>query len=85
MVVANGWWLAAPPAPTYADVPDGSPFFAYVETLTAHHLADGYPCGAPTEPCDAQNHPYYRPLGTTSRAQAARLVDGVRLDSTGKP
>jgi hypothetical protein len=81
VVVAKDWWLVAPPDPTFADVPPGSPFYPFVETFTAHNIVSGYTCGGPGEPCDSQNRPYYRPWSSTSRAQAARILDTVRLNT----
>ena len=78
VVVAAGWPLLSPPEGTYADVPPGTPFYAYVETATARQLVTGYACGATNEPCDARNRPYYRPLATATRAQAAKIVDTAR-------
>src|SRR6478672_4480417 len=36
---------------TFADVPEGSTFFDYVEVGAANGLTSGYPCGGPGEPC----------------------------------
>ena len=37
---------------TFEDTPPRSTFFGYVETIVAHGIATGYPCGNPGEPCD---------------------------------
>lgn len=65
---------AIPGNNTFADVPQGSTFFDYVEIGYAHELATGYPCGQP-EPCDTQNRPYFRPGNHISRAQLAKMIN----------
>ncbi|HEY0068614.1 MAG TPA: exo-alpha-sialidase [Chloroflexia bacterium] len=59
---------------TYADVPPDSPFWLYVERLSARHVIGGYPCGEPGETCDQQARPYFRPNANVTRAQAAKIV-----------
>src|SRR5207237_1019050 len=65
-----------PPAGTYtfADVPPANPFWTVVETAVYHHLANGYSCGGPGEPCDPEQHAYFRPYTDVTRAQLAKLV-----------
>jgi hypothetical protein len=66
---------ATPPAGgTFADVPPSHPFFAAVETAAARTLVSGYACGAPAEPCDSENRPYFRPYAPVTRGQLAKIV-----------
>ena len=78
VVVAKGWMLLSPGDATFSDVPLGSPLGAYVETIADRGIVTGYPCGAAGEPCDPQSRAYFRPLSTTTRAQAAKIVDTAR-------
>jgi hypothetical protein len=64
-----------PTAQTFADVPPGGPFYAYVERLAARGIVSGYPCGGPFEPCVAPgNRPYFRPGHHTTRGQLAKIA-----------
>jgi polysaccharide biosynthesis protein PslG len=74
VVSAAGWQQQQPPTPTFADVPPASPFYAYIETAFRHGIVGGYPCGAPGEPCDPQNRPYFRPGPSATRAQISKVV-----------
>ena len=70
---ANGWQIEAreigsapppPPPPSgqdFQDVPVGHPLFEVAAWAKANHVASGYPCGGPNEPCVAPgNLPYLR-------------------------
>jgi hypothetical protein len=46
IVLAEGWPLYTPPNPTFRDVPQGDPFFSYIETAYSHGVISGYNCGA---------------------------------------
>ncbi|MEO8286250.1 MAG: S-layer homology domain-containing protein [Chloroflexota bacterium] len=62
---------------TFTDVPAGSTFHVYVERLLINRpgAMNGYPCGVdPTEPCDSQSRPYFRPNATLSRGQTSKIV-----------
>ncbi|MEO8288051.1 MAG: S-layer homology domain-containing protein [Chloroflexota bacterium] len=62
---------------TFTDVPPGSTFHVYVERLLLNRpgVMNGYPCGIdPTEPCDSQSRPYFRPNATLSRGQTSKIV-----------
>jgi hypothetical protein len=59
---------------TFADVPAGSPFFPFVEAMSASHIVGGYACGLPGEPCDEGRRPYFRPANSASRGQVAKFV-----------
>jgi hypothetical protein len=64
-----------PTAQTFADVPPGDPFYAYVERLAARGIVSGYPCGGPFEPCVGPgNRPYFRPGHHTTRGQLAKIA-----------
>jgi hypothetical protein len=73
VVLAEGWALQNPPEATFADVPPGSTFYAYVETAAARGIIGGYPCGNP-EPCDPRRTPYFRPGNPATRGQIAKIV-----------
>ncbi len=62
VVLAAGWPVLVPPVATFADVPPGSPFFAYVETAAAHGIVHGY--------ADRT----FRPNQPATRGQAARVI-----------
>jgi hypothetical protein len=74
--LAAGWQPLNSPVPTFADVPPGSTFYGYVERAAAEDAIDGYGCGGPGEPCPGR---YFRPNGTATRAQAAKMVDTARI------
>jgi hypothetical protein len=75
VTLAFGVAPAPPPAGgTFADVPPSHPFFAAVETAAARDLVSGYACGAPGEPCDGANRPYFRPYAPVTRGQLAKIV-----------
>ena len=70
---ARGWTPLYPAQPTFGDVPANNAYFGYVERVYANGVISGYPCGAEGEPCPGR---YFRPYNTTTRAQAAKIVDG---------
>lgn len=74
VVLAKGWALKDPANPTFADVESGSTFYTYVETASAHGIINGYECGGPSEPCDGENRPYFRPGFSATRGQIAKIV-----------
>ena len=55
----------------FADVPPENTFFINVQNIYADGIVNGYPCGGPGEPCDAESRPYYRPGVSVTRAQMA--------------
>jgi hypothetical protein len=59
---------------TYEDVPGDSPFYLYIERLSALNVMSGYPCGGPGEACGAGNRPFFRPNANVTRGQAAKIV-----------
>ncbi|HMA38232.1 MAG TPA: S-layer homology domain-containing protein [Chloroflexia bacterium] len=60
-------------AHTFADVPTTFPFFAVIETAAAATIVSGYNCGAPNEPCDTLNRPYFRPYANVTRGQLSKI------------
>jgi hypothetical protein len=65
--VARGWPLVAPGSPTFADVPPGNAFYAYIETAYRHNLISGYTCGTACL--------QFRPNGTATRGQGSKIID----------
>jgi len=45
VVLAMGWEVTPPGAPTFRDVPATDPFYGYMETAYAHGIISGYSCG----------------------------------------
>jgi hypothetical protein len=42
VVLAEGWELYTPPAPSFVDVPADNPFYPYIETAFHHRIIAGY-------------------------------------------
>lgn len=59
---------------TYADVPLEAPLWVFVERLSARGIISGYSCGRPTETCDDQSRPYFRPNSPVTRGQASKII-----------
>jgi hypothetical protein len=55
----------------FNDVPQGSTFYDYIETLACRGIVSGYPCGGPGEPCPGQ---YFRPNTTVTGGQVSKIV-----------
>ena len=77
-----------PGAQIYEDVPNGSPFYAWVNRLSDRGYMGGYICGlVPEEPCNPpDNRPYFRPSASATRGQLAKIVSsaaGLGGDPTG--
>jgi hypothetical protein len=70
-VQAAGYSLINPPTPTFRDVPVTSQFYTYIETAYAHHILDGYPCGAGCVD--------FRPTENTIRGQIAKIIANTRF------
>ncbi|MEO8288942.1 MAG: S-layer homology domain-containing protein [Chloroflexota bacterium] len=60
--------------PHFADVPAAHTFYSYVETAYFYSIVNGYPCGGVGEPCDADNHPYFRPGVEVTRGQLTKIA-----------
>jgi len=79
-VVAIAASLPAPPTgrQTFQDVPVGSTFRQWIESLATAGTIGGYPCGGAGEPCvPPQNRPYFRPNNNVTRGQAAKIVSNT--------
>ena len=79
-IVAIAASLPAPPSghQTFQDVPVGSTFWQWIESLASAGTIGGYPCGGAGEPCvPPQNRPYFRPGNNVTRGQAAKIVSNT--------
>jgi hypothetical protein len=79
ITLGMGWPIQTPAAPdyTFEDAPPGSTFFDYVETIVAHSIAGGYPCGGPGEPCIGPTptpRGYFRPNNNGTRGQLSKML-----------
>lgn len=78
VVLARGWMTATSPTATFSDVPPTHPFHGFVEAAAAHGIISGYTCDSlPSETCDAQHRPYFRPQADLTRGQIAKIVVGA--------
>ncbi len=68
---AKGWYEQA--QQLFQDVPMGSTFFNYINSLYLHNAASGYPCGGVGEPCVGPGLPYFRPNSNVSRGQISKI------------
>lgn len=71
-----------PGAQFYEDVPPGSTFYTWINSLSradgGHgYIIGGYPCGGTGEPCGPGNLPYFRPNSNATRAQVAKIVSNA--------
>jgi len=66
IVLAYGYTLYTPPAPTFTDVPTSHPFYVYIETAYHVGLISGYTCGT--------NCLEFRPGNLITRAQITKIV-----------
>ncbi|HMA32864.1 MAG TPA: S-layer homology domain-containing protein [Chloroflexia bacterium] len=88
VVLSEAWPINTAGGPHFADVPPSNPFYSFVETAYQHGIISGYRCGGPGEPCDAQNHPYFRWGNEVTRGQIAKIIVGAAgwaIDTTGGP
>jgi hypothetical protein len=78
-IVAIAHALPAPPTgqQSFEDVPEGSTFWAWIESLAGIGAINGYPCGGPGEPCGPTNRPYFRPAANVTRGQASKIVSNA--------
>jgi hypothetical protein len=77
-MVSEASGLNASPGPQiYEDVAADSPFFVWINRLSAAGVMGGYPCGSPGEPCEDGNRPYFRPGANASRGQMAKIVSNA--------
>jgi N-acetylneuraminic acid mutarotase len=74
-IVSNAAGIGGTPTGLfYTDVPEEHPFYVWIMRLTNLGAMGGYPCGGEGEPCDDQNHPYFRPYNNVTRGQASKIV-----------
>jgi hypothetical protein len=73
IVTQAAGWYDVPVSQLYEDVAPGSTFYDYVERLSMHNAATGYPCGGTGEPCDPGNLPYFRPSSNVTRGQLSKI------------
>ncbi len=76
VVLARRWTTYQPPVPTFNDVPPDNVFYGYIERVAAYNIIGGYVCGGSGEPCPGR---YFRPGGTATRAQAAKIISIARV------
>ena len=60
--------------PVFADVGVGRPDWQTIAVGYTHGIAEGFPCGAVGEPCDAAGRPYFRPNARVTRGEYAQMV-----------
>jgi S-layer homology domain len=66
----------------FEDVPPGHTFYTEIERLAGRGIINGYPCGAPGEPCmPPENRPYFRPGNNITRGQVAKIVNLARIQA----
>ncbi|MDQ2810029.1 MAG: S-layer homology domain-containing protein, partial [Chloroflexota bacterium] len=59
----------------FTDVPPGSTFYPWIETLGEAGILSGYQCGSrPDEPCDSAQRAYFRPSAGMTRGQLSKIV-----------
>jgi uncharacterized delta-60 repeat protein len=76
-IVASAAGLPAPPPGlwTFQDVPQGSTFWTWIESLSSAGAISGYPCGGDGEPCvPPENRYYFRPANNVTRGQSSKIV-----------
>ena len=73
IVTEAAGWYDVPVNQLYEDVTPGSTFYDYVERLSMHNAATGYPCGGVGEPCGPGNLPYFRPSSNVTRGQLSKI------------
>jgi hypothetical protein len=70
---------------SFEDVPPDHTFYAYIQCLACRGIINGYPCGGPGEPCDANNDPYFRPGNSVSRGQLSKIISNSAGFSDAQP
>jgi hypothetical protein len=66
IVLAQGWTIYTPPAPTFQDVPATHAFYGYIETAYYHSIISGYTCGTGCLE--------FRPSNSATRGQICKIV-----------
>jgi hypothetical protein len=76
-------------APHFQDVPVGSAFYNYIETLDNLGAISGYLCGEPGYPCvPPANLPYFKPDLNVTRGQLTKILilgASIPINTTGGP
>jgi hypothetical protein len=62
VALAEGWTIQTPSAPTFSDVPVGSPFYGYIETAYSRGVVSGYSDGT------------FRPGNEVTRGQLSKII-----------
>jgi hypothetical protein len=73
---------------TFTDVQPNHTFWVFVERLLLNRpdVMSGYVCGTvPSEPCDAQNRPYFRPNNPLTRGQTSKIVANTFFPNCNPP
>lgn len=65
----------------FADVSPADAFYEWVQRLASRGVVGGYACGSPTEKCDEQGRPYFRPGGDATRGQVTKIVSNTFFPS----
>jgi hypothetical protein len=74
-VVSNAArFVEEPSTQSFEDVPRTHTFYREIERLATRGVVSGYPCGSPGEPCGPANRAYFRPSGSITRGQSAKIV-----------
>ena len=68
----------------FTDVPSTHNFYLWIQRLAQRGHISGYSCGGPSEPCDAQNRPYFRYGASITRGQIAKILANAK-GLTGTP
>lgn len=83
-ILANASGMAAVPAGAgiqmFADVPPDSTYYGWIERLARDGMMSGYACGGAGEPCDSQDHAYFRPNANATRGQVSKIVSNTFFD-----
>jgi hypothetical protein len=66
VVLAEGWTIYTPPAPTFRDVPTTDAFYSQIETAYSHGIISGYGCGTGCLE--------FRPGNSVTRGQLCKIV-----------
>src|SRR5205814_7330124 len=66
VVLAQGWPLYTPTAPTFSDVGTTHAFYSYIETAYSRQVISGYTCGP--------NCLEFRPGNNITRAQLTKII-----------
>jgi hypothetical protein len=71
IVKTFGWTIYNPSTPSFTDVPSGSEFYTYVETMNQRQIAGGY--GDPAR-CSPYATPCFLPYNSVTRGQMSKMT-----------